>query len=271
MHGMREEFPEVDVSQPHAARIYDYMLGGAHNFAVDRAAGEAMLARFPGAALASHANRDFLRRAVEHCCELGITQFLDLGSGILTPWGNVHEVAAQHHRDARVAYVDIEPVAVHYARAMVADLPRVTVTQADLRRPDQVLAAAGVHDLLDLDAPVAVLAVASLHYVRPDDDLTTVVDGYRAAMAPGSAMIISHGSDDVEDPVAAAHMRELAAVMATSATPGYVRSRAELLEALAGFELVEPGLVDIRRWRTDSDLPDTAVYGALGLVPAPTE
>ncbi|WP_207223505.1 SAM-dependent methyltransferase [Pseudonocardia sediminis] len=264
---MTDEHPGIDLSRPNAARIYDYMLGGSHNFAVDRAAGEAMLARFPDAALAGHANRAFLGRAVELCCELGISQFLDLGSGIPTA-GNVHDIARRHLPDARVAYVDIEPVAVAHSRAVLADQVGVTITRADLRDPDQVLSADGVRGLLDFEAPVAVLAVAALHYVAPDDDLPAVVGRYREVMAPGSALVISHGSDDVADPAAAAHMRELAEVMATSATPAYLRSRARLHEALAGFDLVDPGLVDIRRWRTHSELPDTAVYGAVGLVSA---
>ena len=264
----------MDTGVANAARVYDFMLGGAHHFAVDRAAGQAMLARFPDAARAGRANRDFLRRAVGYCCGRGITQFLDLGSGIPTV-GNVHEIARRHDPGARVAYVDIEPVAVAHARAVVADDAQVTVTQADLRDPAAVLAAPGVGELLDLAAPVAVLAVASLHYVAPDDDLAAVLSGYRAAMVPGSALVISHGSDDLDDEVAAGHMRELAAVMATSAIPAFIRSRAQLREALAGFDLVEPGLVDIRRWRPDprtsgAELPDAAVYGAVGLRGQPT-
>lgn len=260
-----EQPPEVDVQRPNAARIYDYMLGGSHNFAVDRAAGDAMLARFPDAALAGRANREFLTRTVELCCQLGITQFLDLGSGIPTR-GSVHEIVERRCPVGRVVYVDIEPVAVACCRDLVSEHPTVRVAQADLRDPAAVLAAAEVSEVLDFDAPVAVLAVASLHYVAPQDDLAAVVAGYRAALSPGSALVISHGSDDVADPVAAGHMRELAEVMAGSATPAYLRNRAELSAALAEFALVDPGLVDIRRWRTTSDLPDAAVYGALGLV-----
>ncbi|WP_285591285.1 SAM-dependent methyltransferase [Actinomycetospora sp. NBRC 106378] len=260
---MSDAMPDTD--RPNAARIYDYMLGGAHHFAVDRAAAAQMLERFPDAARAGHANRDFLRRAVEFCCARGIRQFLDLGSGIPTV-GNVHEVARRHDPDVRVAYVDIEPVAIAYSREVIGDDPLVTVTRADLRRPQDVLAAPGVAGLLDRSAPVAVLAVASLHYVAPEDGLTAVVAAYRAALVPGSAFVMSHGSDDVDDEDAAAHIRELAEVMRHSATPAYVRTRAELLDALAPFELADPGLVDIRRWRAESDLPDAAVYGAVGLV-----
>lgn len=255
----------IDPTRPSAARIYDYMLGGAHNFEADRLAARAMLERFPEARLAGRANRDFLRRVVACCRERGISQFLDLGSGIPTA-GNVHDIARRHHPDARVAYVDIEAVAVAHSRDVLAGVPDVSITRADLRRPEQVLAACGVADLLDFTRPIAVLAVAALHYVSPSDDLPAVIAAYRAALAPGSAFAMSHGSDDVHDPVAAAHMRDLADVMAGSANPAYIRSRAELAEALAGFDLLEPGLVDIRRWRTHSDLPDAAVYGALGVL-----
>lgn len=255
----------IDATRPSAARIYDYMLGGAHNFEADRLAAAAMLERFPDAAQAGHANRAFLRRVVTCCCELGITQFLDLGSGIPTA-GNVHDVARHLRPEARVAYVDIEAVAVAHSRDVLAGDPLVSITQADLRDPADVLAAPGVAGLLDFSRPVAVLAIAALHYVSLGDDLPEIVAAYRAALAPGSAFGMSHGSDDVDDPVAAQHMRDLAAVMAQSANPAYIRSRVQLTQALTGLRLLEPGLVDIRRWRTSSELPDTAVYGALGII-----
>lgn len=158
-----------------------------------------------------------------------------------------------------------------HSRDVHVGIPDVSITQADLRVPAEVLGASGVAGLLDFSRPVAVLAVAALHYVSPADDLPAVVAAYRDALAPGSAFAMSYGSDHVDDPVAAAHMRDLADVTAGSANSAYMRSRAELTEALAGFDLLELGLVDIRRWRTHSELPDATVYEALGVLRGPAE
>lgn len=256
----------MDVEHANAARIYDYMLGGAHNFAVDRAYAAKILERFPDAASTSWANRSYLARAVRYCLRAGIEQFLDLGSGVPTV-GNVHEITEQHRPGARVAYVDFEPVAVRHSREIVREFPNVSVTEADLRDPTTVLTAPGVRDLLDFSAPVAVLAVAALHFVAEQDDPVRVLDGYRAVLAPGSALVISHGSTDFDDPEVAANVRILVDGFANSSTPAHPRSRARLRELLAGFELVDPGLVDITRWRPAPDeagRPLAGVYGAVG-------
>lgn len=257
------EVPEIDIEHANAARIYDYLLGGSHNFAVDRQYATAMLDRIPEIAQVAYANRTFLQRAVTYCLDTGIDQFLDLGSGILTV-GNVHEIARRRDPTARVAYVDIEPVAVAHSRELVADLPTVTITQADLRDVDAVLKAPGVAGLIDFTRPVAILAVAALHYVSPTDDLVAILDAYRTVITAGSALVFSHGSDDFDDPVVAQNMRAIAEVMRTSATPGYIRSRAELAAALSDFDLVEPGLVDIQRWHSTSTDREAGIYCAVG-------
>ncbi|MHA6800202.1 SAM-dependent methyltransferase [Bounagaea algeriensis] len=238
----------ADLDRPNAARMYDYYLGGSQNLALDREAAEQALSRFPHTARSAQANRAFLTRAVHYCLDNGIQQFLDLGSGIPTK-GNVHEVAHARDADARVAYVDIEPVAVAHARRLLHPLPQVTVTQADLRDPQQVLTAPGVADLFDWHQPVAVLCVAVLHFVSDRDDPGTILARYRHALAAGSALVLSHVSDDQPTEELAAPHRAVAEVYQHSNTPAYLRDRASIAALLEDAALAEPGLVDALHWR----------------------
>lgn len=176
----------IDFESANAARMYDYYLGGAHNFAVDRERAEAAIAVHPSLPYMARANRAFMGRVVRWClAERGIDQFLDLGSGVPTV-GNVHEVAHEHDPHARVAYVDFEPVAVAHASTIIADagLANVTVTRADAREPEAVLGAPGVAGLLDFDRPVALLAVALFSFIA--GDAAGLLARYRAALSgPG--------------------------------------------------------------------------------------
>ncbi|MEJ2890869.1 SAM-dependent methyltransferase [Actinomycetospora aeridis] len=240
----------IDYERANAARIYDYLLGGACNFAVDREQAAKILTQNPDMAYVCRANRDFLRRAVEWCLSQGITQFLDLGSGVPTA-GNVHEIALAQDPDARVTYIDFEPVAVAHAHEVIGGLENVSVTRADMRDPEGVLAAPGVHDLLDPARPIALLTVAVLHFV-PDPELPAVLARYRAATAPGSVHVMSHGSADHDDPELAARTRAIQDGYRGSATEVVLRTREEIRELLGGLELVPPGLVDIVDWPTPS-------------------
>lgn len=205
------------------------------------------------------ANRAYLARAVGWCLrDAGISQFLDLGCGVPTV-GNVHEVAHGIDPCARVAYVDFEPVAVTHAREIVAGLDTVSVTAADLREPDRVLTSPGVAGLLDFTRPVAVLAVGVLHFVP--GDLSAIFARYRAALAPGSAVVLSHGSDDWDDAGLAATARAAAEGYRDSATPVTLRTRAELEALLAGLDLEPPGLVDITAWPAPAGTTPTAAVG----------
>jgi hypothetical protein len=258
----------IDFERANAARIYDFLLGGAHNFAVDREQAGLILARHPDMARVCRENRAYLARAVRWCLESGIDQFLDLGSGVPTV-GNVHEIAHAHNPAARVAYVDFEPVAVASAREISAGLESVTVTAADLREPEAVLGAPGVAGLLDFTRPVALLAVAVLRFVS--DDLVPILAGYRAALAPASVIVLSHGSHDWDDPALAAAQREAAAGYHSSATPAALRTRAQLYELLTGLDLLAPGLVDLTAWPTPTDPQPVLVgaYAAVARVPHP--
>lgn len=247
-----------DLQRPNIARVYDYMLGGNHNFAVDREFAARMLERLPGVAGTFANNRAFLRRVVRYCVRRGVHQFLDLGSGIPT-MGNVHEIAREIHPGVRVAYVDIEPVAVAHSEQVLDGLDGVSITAADLRDPRSVLAAPGVRSVLDLDRPVAVLMIAVLHFVSPSEDAAAVVEGYRSALAPGSLVAISHASTDLADPADRAAMAEGERLYRESTTPLHLRDRTELAALTSGLTLVEPGVVEMRAWRPDPGEP--GAYG----------
>lgn len=245
----------MDVDLPNPARMYDYHLGGSHNFAVDREAAELTTAAMPKLTRMMRANRSFLRRAVRFCQSQGITQFVDLGSGIPTV-GNVHEVARETDASARVAYVDNDAVAVACSETVLAGDPLVTITHEDLRRPAAVLAAPGVRDLIDFSRPVALLSVAVLHFVPDSDDPAGIMATYRHHLAPGSFQVLSHFSSDHVPQVAAAAEKFHQA----TSSPGYVRTAAEIEAFFGGLRLVDPGLVDANRWRPD-DLDPTECSG----------
>ncbi|MGM1057899.1 SAM-dependent methyltransferase [Saccharothrix sp. Mg75] len=237
------ERPDIDLTRPSAARVYDYYLGGAHNFAVDREMAEQAIRMWPELPLIMQANRAFLRRAVQHCAARGVDQFLDLGSGIPTV-GNVHEVARDADPAARVVYVDNDPIAVTYSRTILGDDRQTGVVQADLRRPDDVLSSPQVRDLLDLSRPVAVMMVAVLHFVP--EDPAGVVAAYRDAVAPGSLLVLSHATRDGQDDQADEHSD---LYRNRTATPMTMRTKAEVEALFSGFDLVEPGVVHLPLWR----------------------
>jgi hypothetical protein len=239
----------LDTDTPNAARMYDYHLGGSHNFAADRAAAEATKAVAPWVSDAIRANRAFLGRAVRFCVDQGIDQFLDLGSGIPTV-GNVHEIATAGDPEARVAYVDNETVAVLCSRSVLGADPRTTITQADLCDPDAVLAAPGVRDLLDFSRPVALLTVAVLHFVPDSADPSSIVARYRSRLAPGSFHLLSHATGDhAPDLIEAGE-----GTYRNTSNPLILRTRDQVAALLGDLELVEPGLVDATEWRPDDSV-----------------
>ncbi|MFC0504430.1 SAM-dependent methyltransferase [Micromonospora costi] len=242
----------IDIERPSVARMYDYYLGGSHNFAADRAAAQAMVAAVPEAPLMAQANRAFLRRAVHYLTGMGVRQFLDIGSGIPTV-GNVHEIAQHDAADSRVVYVDVDPVAVAHSREILAGDDRAVVVQEDLRNPERILAHPEVRGLLDFDQPVAVMVVAVLHFVSDEDDPARILRTLRDALAPGSHLVLSQASDDGRSEEERA---EAERVYRRTDNPLWVRSRAELTAFFDGFTLVEPGVVWVPQWRPES--PDSA-------------
>jgi hypothetical protein len=184
---------EVDLSRPSAARVYDYYLGGSHNLEVDRRMAREAISLWPDLPEIMQTNRAFLRRSVRYLTGQGITQFLDVGSGIPTV-GNVHEAARQADPRARVVYVDSDPLAVAHSRAILAGDEHPAVVHADVREPETILWDPTVRTTLDLDRPIAVLMVAVLHFVSDEHDPFGAVARVRDRLAPGSHLVLSHAS-----------------------------------------------------------------------------
>jgi hypothetical protein len=243
----------VDVERPSAARIYDYLLGGAHNFASDRQVAEQALAVRPDLRVQAFANRDFLGRAVDYVAGMGIRQFLDIGSGIPTV-GSVHEIARRTDPNARVVYVDQDPVAVAHAQAILDGDPHTAVIQEDLRAPDRILQHPTTQGVLDLDKPVAVLLVAILHVIPDSDDPYRIVGALRGAVAPGSYLVVAHGTADTAPDEAT----RLQAISRNTNTPLTLRSRSEVERFFHGWDLVDPGIAWAPQWhpRPDAEQPE---------------
>lgn len=245
--GRTEWVPDdIDIDRPSASRIYDHWLGGSHNFAVDREVAQQTLLAWPDAARYARANRAFLRRAVRFLAGAGIRQFLDIGSGIPTV-SNVHEVAQAAAPDARVVYVDIDPVAVAHSEAILDGDDRTGVLRADVRQPKDLLDRIREQGLLDLDQPVALLLVALLHFVPDDDDPWSAIATLGDAVCSGSYLALTQGAHG-DGPESDARVRELYRRTPTPLTP---RGRAETERFFTGFTLVEPGLVNLSDWRPD--------------------
>ncbi len=244
-----------ELDRPNAARIYDYLLGGAQNFTADRAAAEHVLDNYPDAALAARANRAFLRRAVAYLAGQGITQFLDIGSGLPTV-GNVHEVARRANPRARVVYVDTDPVAVRYSRELLAEEGEgargVAVIEADLRDPAAILGHPTARRLLDARRPLGLLLVAVLHFVLDDDEVRQAVGAFREALAPGSYLVLSHGT---LDGLPADTIARFEAIYRRSSNPTIARPRARIEALFEGLDVVEPGIVPTPLWHPDA-VPD---------------
>ena len=200
------EPPAIDVSIAHPARMYDYYLGGKTHFAADRQAADKVLAVLPEGRDMAVANRAFLGRAVRFLAGQGISQFLDIGTGIPSP-GSTSETLRDSGHQARVVYVDNDPIVVAHARALLADGGQASVVHADLREPGKLLAAPGVAGALDFGKPLAVLLVAVLHFIRDSEGPAAIVDRLKAVMPAGSYLVISHGTQDFSPERAAAAVR----------------------------------------------------------------
>jgi hypothetical protein len=254
--------PAIDLSRPSAARVYDYFLGGAHNFEIDRQLAAQIAAMTPHLPATMRAGRDFLRRAVRVLLAAGIDQFLDIGSGIPTV-GNVHEVAQAADPAARVVYVDIDPVAVAHSRDLLAGNERATVLHADLREPARILTEARASGLIDVDRPVGILLAGVVHFVPDADRPAEILATLRAAAAPGSFLVVSHSTFEDQPP----EMLDAQRLSARTATEITLRSRAEITGFFGDWTILEPGVVHMPLWRPDvpSDVDDRPErFGAFG-------
>ncbi len=256
--------PPTDINQivPQSARIYDYLLGGKDNYECDRAVGDALMRQLPALPVMVRAQRSFLARAVRYLiADAGVRQFLDIGTGIPAA-ENVHEVAQSLAPDARVLYVDNDPIVLAHARALTSSTPEgaTAFIQADLRRPETILEHPLLEATIDHELPVALMLIGILHHLRDDDDpyglVATLVDW----LPTGSYVTIAGPGSDFDPAV----MSAVAASAEQSGIPYVARSHEQTLRFLDGLQLVEPGLVPIHRWRPDVEgAPD--VYGWAGM------
>jgi hypothetical protein len=265
---------KINTSVPNPARIYDYLLGGKDNYPADREVADQVVAIAPVARDVVQDNRAFLRRAVRFLTrEAGIRQFIDLGSGLPTQ-GNVHEIAQAIAPEARVVYVDNDAMVVTHSRALLAGDNTLAV-QADLREPGATLGHPEVRELIDFDQPIALLLVAILHFLPDDQDPLGIVARFREALPAGSYLAISHGTRDVpaRPDMSAEAMSEMGArverLYQQTTASIVTRSRAQVERFFDGFELVDPGLVEIQRWRPDDErsLLPGGFYGGVGRKP----
>jgi hypothetical protein len=239
--------PDVDVTKPSSARIYDYVLGGKDNFEVDRETADKVRAVIPEGPRAAHDNRGFMARAVRFAAQLGIRQFLDVGSGLPTQ-GNVHEIAQEIAPGSRVVYVDNDALTHAHSVALLDGDPDTAFVVGDVREPEAILASRPAQELLDFSLPVAVLCVALFHFVGDDDDPPGLVRRLVSDTAKGSVLVVSSFTDEDMLPDVRALISQ---VYGENLLP---RSR-EWIERLFPWPLVEPGLADVARWRGDPDAP----------------
>jgi hypothetical protein len=240
----------VNARVPSPARVYDYLLGGKDNFAVDRAVAERLLKVAPDTPTVARSNRGFLTRAVRHLAGQGIRQFVDLGTGIPTS-PSVHEVAREVSPACRVVYVDYDPVVKLHAEVLLATVPGVAGIQGDVRRPEEILADPHITGLIDFDQPVAILMIAVLHFVSDAEDPAGIIAAFRKRMAPGSHLVLSHSMAE-SDPEAVA---QLSAATAGSPAQSTFRTHEQVLALFDGFDLIGPGLVPVRNWSIPGEEP----------------
>ena len=263
----REDDPAAgfNTRTPHPARVYDYWLGGKDNFAADREAAERVIAANPTVLAGVRANRAFLARAVRWLAgEAGIRQFLDLGTGLPTA-ENTHQVAQAIAPEARIVYVDNDPIVLSHARALLASDPQgvTAYVQADIRDTEKVLA--GAAGTLDFGQPVAVMALMILQYVPDADDPWGIIRRVLEPLAPGSYLTVSDTTGDIDAARVAEGTARLNARMPTNLT---LRSRRGFERFFDGLEMVEPGVVPLPEWRAVGSVHPIPCYAGMGRKPA---
>jgi hypothetical protein len=258
---------EIDTSKPHPARMYNAYLGGNDNYPADRAAVRQIMRDFPEVRAMALANRAAMQRAVRFlAAEEGIRQFIDIGTGIPSA-GNVHEVAGWAAPDARVVYVDNDPIVHVHANALLTGSGTTGIVLADLRDPAAIVVDPRVRELIDFTRPVALLLVAILHFIRDEEDPAGIVATLRDALPAGSYLALTHGTQDFHPPGGA----DMAAAGYKNATaPLVLRTHGQVSAFFDGFDLLEPGLVQAPLWRPDGrrprprDLEKIGIYAGVG-------
>src|SRR6201996_9430327 len=265
------ELSGVDTTRPHAARMYDYYIGGKNHFAADREVADAALAHWPAGRIGLRENRKFLGRAVRYLAgEAGVRQFLDIGSGLPTT-ANVHEIAQAEAPSSRVVYVDHDPMVLVHARALLTSAPqgRTAYIQADLRSPLDILTSPVVRSVLDFDQPVALMLIAVLHFLEEDDNAEGVLKTLLDALPPGSFLAATHLTLEHDPEGVGGGQR----VYREAGLTMNARDSDEFASlAFSGLELVPPGLVLVSEWRPDSNAPrptaaEVSCYGGVARKP----
>jgi hypothetical protein len=248
--------PAIDATVPSVARVYDAILGGKDNFAVDRAVAEEAMRAMSDGGNGARLNRAALGRAVRSMADRGVSQFLDLGSGLPTA-ANTHQIAQAVNPAARVVYVDNDPSVSVHGQALLTGDDSTVVVLADVREPGQLLARPEIAGFLDFGRPIGLILNAVIHHLNDDEDPHGIVARYREALAPGSYLQLTHFCD--ESPEALANSQ----VLTRSLGRGKVRSRTEIARFFDGLELIPPGLVFLPWWRPDAPVPSPAPPGSM--------
>ncbi len=242
---------EIDTSRPHPARMYDAYLGGKDNYAADREAVRQVLRVAPELRDTARANRAFLRRVVRFLAgEAGIRQLIDIGTGIPTA-GNVHQVAAEVAPGTRVIYADNDPIVHVHANALLTGSGTTAIVLADLREPEKILRHPKVGALIDFTQPVGLLLVAILHFITDAENPARILATLRDTLPPGSYLALSHGTGDFRPEAA----QQAAAVYDQATSTATLRSHAQIAALFEGWDLVDPGLVQLPLWRPDGKPP----------------
>lgn len=260
----RPPAPDIDTSTPHAARLWNYWMGGKDNFAADRAAGDAVAEAYPDIVTMAKLSRQFLIRVVSYLAgEAGVRQFLDIGAGLPT-MQNTHEVAQSIAPESRIIYVDNDPLVLVHARALLANTTPEGVTayvDADYNEPDQIIADA--RNVLNYNEPVAVMFMGVLGYVAELDDVRSITRRLMEPFPSGSYMVLWDGTATGD-----AVSEGADTLVESGGVPYYLRTPEELGQCFEGLELVDPGVVQITQWRPDSVDPEQIdAYGAVGRKP----
>ncbi|CAL9615874.1 SAM-dependent methyltransferase [Streptomyces sp. enrichment culture] len=259
--------PWIDTSRPHAARMYDYYLGGKTHYEADVQAAEAVVATLPEVVTAARANRDFMIRATRTlAAEYGVRQFLDIGSGIPTA-PNLHQVAQAVAPEARIVYTDNDPIVLQYAQALLRSTPegRTAYLHADVTDPDSILRSSELRTTFDLDRPVAVSVNALLHFVTDEADPYRIVSELLRPFAAGSFLCLSHGIADLPDDGTAERADHVIGIYRRGGTAFVPRTREQVALFFEGLELIEPGLTMAHQWRLGNGPGKRLPPGALTL------
>ncbi|WP_165989651.1 SAM-dependent methyltransferase [Streptomyces sp. YIM 98790] len=257
---------EIDTSVPSIARVYDAFLGGKDNYPVDQAIAEQAAKEFPDGGEGARTNRRMLIRAVRYLARQGVDQFLDIGSGLPTVQ-NTHQVAQEINPDAKVVYVDNDPIVLAHGRALLEDNDRSVVVTADIRDPQALLGHPDVAGMLDPDRPVGLILAAVVHHLLDEEDPDGLVETYKKWMSPGSYLLLTHFCSSTPE------AQRLEAVLRAALGRGQLRSMGRIAAFFEGLEMVEPGVVYLPYWHPDEpvksplDIAGLLCAGGLGRKP----